>query len=102
MYAIIESGGQQFRVSKDDIILVNKISGKKGDKVDFDKVLLTKNKSINVGAPYLSSAKVVGVILAQKKGKKVLVGKHKRRKDYQKITGFRPEITEIRISSVKE
>lgn len=101
MYAIIETGGQQFKVSEDNKILINKIDGQKGDKVEFDKVLLLKGENVNIGSPYIEKAKVIGIIKAQKKGKKVLIGKHKRRKDFQKINGFRAEYTEVVISSIK-
>jgi len=101
MYAIIETGGQQFKVSEDNRILINKIAGEKGDKIEFDKVLLLKDKEVNLGNPYIEQAKVFGVIKAQKKGKKILVGKHRRRKDFQKINGFRPEYTEVTISAIQ-
>ena len=101
MYAIIKTGGSQFKVSKKDNIKINKIPGKKGDKVEFDQVLLYKDKEIKVGTPFIENAKVTGVIIAQSRGKKVLVGKHKRRKDYQKINGFRAEITEVLIENIE-
>lgn len=100
VYAIIQSGGQQFKVAKDEKIRINKIPGKKGDKVEFEKVLLISDKETTCGTPFIDNATVSGVIIDQIKGKKVLIGKHKRRKNYQKITGFRPQYTTVHIKTI--
>lgn len=101
MYAIIKTGGKQVKVAKNDVISINKISGEKGDKVEFDQVLLVRDKETKIGTPYVAEAKVAGVIVAQSKGKKILIGKHKRRKNHQKISGFRAELTQVRIEEIK-
>jgi large subunit ribosomal protein L21 len=101
MYAIIKTGGQQFKVAKNDTIKINKIPGEKGAKVEFDQVLLVQDKETKVGTPLVEKAKVTAVIADQCKGKKLLIGKHKRRKDYQKITGFRPLFTQVVIKEIK-
>ena len=102
MYAIIRAGGKQLKVSKKDNIKINKVPGKKGDKIEFDQVLLIRDKETVVGTPLIDNAKVTGVIVAQTRGKKILVGRHKRRKDYQKINGFRADLTEICIENIKK
>ena len=73
MFAIIETGGKQIIVNKDDTIFIEKIEGKKGDKVNFDKVLMIDTK---LGKPYLSGASVTGVIEKQGKQKKIVVYRH--------------------------
>ena len=83
MYAIVETGGKQYRVTKGDVIRVEKIDGEVGDKVEIDKVLLIKEEDgIKVGTPALSGAKVVGKIKLQGRGKKIVLFKQKKRKNY--------------------
>lgn len=100
MYAIVEIAGHQYKVKKDQQIFVNRLKGEAGDVVSFDKVLLTDNGTITVGAPVIEGATVEAKILEHLKGDKVIVFKKKRRKGYKKKTGFRAYLTKIQITSL--
>ena len=103
MYAIVEIAGQQFKVEKDQQIFVHRLEEKKGDKVEFDNVLLIDNNGkVNVGAPAISGAKVTAKVLDHVKGDKVVVFKKKRRKGYRVKNGHRQAFTRIEIQSIVE
>ncbi len=102
MYAIVETGGKQQRVSAGDVISVEKVSGDKGSTVEFDKILAVgSGDSIVVGKPYVDNAKVIGSIVSQYRDKKVLIFKKKRRKNYRRTKGHRQYLTRVRIVEVK-
>ncbi|MFA5574076.1 MAG: 50S ribosomal protein L21 [Brumimicrobium sp.] len=102
MYAIVEIAGQQFKVEKDQRVFVHRLDAKEGDKVEFDRVLLTDDKGkINVGAPAIEGAKVSAKVEKHLKGDKVIVFKKKRRKGYQKQNGHRQYLTELVITGIK-
>jgi large subunit ribosomal protein L21 len=101
MFAVIKTGGKQYRVSGKDVIEVERLSGKVGDKVVFDQVLMVGDeKKTEVGAPSLEK-KVEGKIVAQTKGPKIYIQKHLRRKNSRKRTGHRQYITKVEITSIK-
>jgi large subunit ribosomal protein L21 len=101
MYAIVEIAGQQFKVSKDRRIFINRQTGEVGDKLSFDQVYLIENDSkTNVGLPLVSGASVAASIIAHVRGDKVLVFKKKRRKGYQKLNGHRQDYTQIVIDGI--
>ncbi|NNC82679.1 MAG: 50S ribosomal protein L21 [Flavobacteriales bacterium] len=101
MYAIVDIAGQQLKVQKDQQVFVNRLSGKEGDKVQFDQVLLIDNDgSVTVGAPAIKGAAVTAKIMEHLKGDKVIVFKKKRRKGYKKKNGHRQYLTSIRIESI--
>ncbi|MDD5434541.1 MAG: 50S ribosomal protein L21 [Nitrospira sp.] len=101
MYAIIETGGKQQRVSQGDIISVEKITGNPGTSVEFDKVLAVGNgENMSVGKPYVQNAKVVASIIAQERARKVMIFKKKRRKNYRRTKGHRQYLTRIKIQEV--
>lgn len=104
-FAIIETGGKQYRVSKGDVIRVEKLGGdlKEGDKVTFDKVLLVDNgkDETTVGTPYISGAAVTGVFRKLGKAKKVTVIKYKAKSNYLKKNGHKQPYTEIEIQGIK-
>ena len=101
MYAIVEIAGQQFKVAKDQQIFVHRLEGKDGDKLTFDKVLLTEDKGkVTVGAPVISGAVVKATIIEHLKGDKVIVFKKKRWKGYRVKNGHRQYLTSIKIDSV--
>jgi len=101
MYAIVEIGGQQFQVEKNQEIFVNKLEGNEGDKKEIEKVLLINDgKSLSIGNPTVKNSKVVVSILEQVKGNKVIVFKKKKRKGYQKQNGHRQQYTKIKIESI--
>lgn len=101
MYAIVDIAGQQVKVQKDQKVFVNRLSGKEGDKVQFDNVLLIDNDgSVTVGAPAIPGAAVTAKITEHLKGDKVIVFKKKRRKGYKKKNGHRQHLTSIKIDSI--
>ncbi|MBQ6662030.1 MAG: 50S ribosomal protein L21 [Firmicutes bacterium] len=101
MYAILESGGKQYRVSEGDVICVEKLPVEAGDSVELDKVLLLSNgEEVKVGTPYVEGAKVSGTVVENGKGKKVIVFKYKSKKDYRKKQGHRQPYTMIKIDSL--
>ncbi len=102
MYAIIEAGGKQYRVSEGDLIDVERRSGEVGQEIDFQEVLLVGDQeSIHVGKPILAGARVVGTIAEQGKEAKIIVFKFKRRKKYRKKQGHRQLFTRVRIDQIE-
>lgn len=100
MYAIVEIAGLQYKVEKDQQLFVNRLAGEAGEEVKFDRVLLTDNGAITVGAPVIEGVTVVAKIVEHVKGDKVIVFKKKRRKGYQKSNGHRQQFTKIEIASI--
>jgi large subunit ribosomal protein L21 len=101
MYAIVEIAGQQFKVSKDLKVYVNRLTNEEGSKVSFDKVLLLDdNGTITLGAPAIEGASVEAKVLQHLKGDKVIVFKKKRRKGYKKRNGHRQYLTQIVIEGI--
>ena len=102
MFAVIKTGGKQYKVAKDDIIIVEKLDAETGKKVSFDDVLLAgKDGDIKVGEPLLKGAKVEAEVLEQRKAAKVLVFKKKRRQTYRRKRGHRQNETVVKITSIK-
>ena len=100
MFAVIETGGKQYRVQEGDVITVEKLNAEAGDKVTFDKVLLMSDgKDVKVGTPYLDAA-VSGSVVENGKGKKVIIFKYKAKKDYRKKQGHRQPYTMVKIDSL--
>ena len=100
MYAVIETGGKQYRVQEGDIITIEKLNAAVGDVVTFDKVLvLGEGKDIKVGAPYVGTA-VTGTVVENGKGQKVIIFKYKAKKDYRKKQGHRQPYTMVKIESL--
>jgi large subunit ribosomal protein L21 len=103
MYAIVDIAGQQIKVEKGQKVLVNRLEGEKGSKVDFDKVMLIADeKKTAVGDPVISGAQVTATILDHVKGDKVFVFKKKRRKGYQKLNGHRQYLSLLEIDKIVE
>ena len=103
MYAIVDIAGQQFKVSKDDKLFVNRLPEKEGVKVSFDNVfLIDDGKNVKVGDPKLSGAKVNAKILSHLKGDKIIVFKKKRRKGYRVKNGHKQHLSEILIESISK
>lgn len=101
MYAVIKTGGKQHRVTEGDVIAIEKINGDRGEAVVFDQVLMVeKEGDIRVGRPVVEGAKVVGEILAQTKGEKLIVYKTKKRKGYHKKNGHRQQLTSMKIKEI--
>ena len=103
MYAIIATGGKQYRVSKGDVIRVEKFAAEAGQAITFDKVLLIENEGdLNVGTPYLEKGKVAGEVVAHGRGKKIEVLKFRRRKSYLRRQGHRQSYTDVRITEISQ
>jgi large subunit ribosomal protein L21 len=100
MYAVIETGGKQIKVSKGDSIFVEKLDVKEGETVTFDKVLLIGGESSKVGAPYVSNATVTAKVEKQGKGKKIIVFKYKNKTTYRRKQGHRQPYTRVIIESI--
>jgi large subunit ribosomal protein L21 len=101
MYAVIKTGGKQHRVSEGDVLKIEKLAGLKGDTIVFEEVLfVSKEDQARVGTPIVEGAKVVGEIVHQGKGPKIIIFKKKRRKGFLKKTGHRQLLTEVRIKEI--
>ena len=100
MFAVIQTGGKQYRVAQGDRLRVEKLPGDVGAAVTFDKVLLVGGDSVKVGTPLVSGAKVSAEIVAQGRDKKVIVFKFRRRKNYRRKQGHRQPFTELKITGV--
>ena len=102
MYAIIESCGKQYKVAEGDVVFFEKLDAEEGKKVTFDKVILVSNdKKIEVGAPYVKGIKVEGKVVSHGKGKKILVYKYKAKKNYRRTQGHRQPYTKVEITKIK-
>lgn len=100
MFAVIETGGKQIRVEAGKTVFVEKLDGKEGDEVVFDKVLLIDGDSLKVGAPYVKGATVKGKIAKQGKDKKIQVLKYRAKSNYRVLTGHRQPYTKVEITSI--
>ncbi len=103
MYAIVEIGGKQFKVTQDQFVYAPKMQGEEGASVEFDRVLLMDNDGkVEVGAPTVKGAKVSGKILEHVRGDKVIVFKKKRRKGYKVRNGHRTDFTKVLIEGISK
>ena len=100
MYALVEIKGKQYKAEKGSLLRVDKIDGEKGDKLEFDSVLMLGGDDVKVGAPYVDGAKVSVVLEEQIKGKKVKIFKYKRRKNYSLRKGHRQQYTTVRVEDI--
>lgn len=101
MFAVVKTGGKIYRVSKGDILRVERIKGNVGDPVRLNKVLMISDEGeIHIGKPYLANATVMGEIVKEEKGKKVLTYKMKKRKNYRRFKGHRQTFTYLRINEI--
>ena len=100
MFAIVEIAGLQYKVEKDQKLFVNRLAGEQGNKVSFDKVLLTSNGAVTVGAPAVKGVSVEAEIIDHVQADKVIVFKKKRRKGYKVKNGHRQQLTQIQIVSI--
>ena len=101
-YAVIRTGGKQYRVSEGQLVKIEKLAGEVGDKVTLGDVLFVGgNGEVKIGAPLVTDAKVTGEIVGQGKAKKVLVFKKKRRKSYRRQRGHRQHQTTLKITAIE-
>ena len=101
MYAVIESGGKQHKVSEGEILRVEKIEAEIGAEIKLDKVMLvqTDDKTM-IGSPYVDNASVTAEVVEQGKSKKIIVFKYKRKKNYQRKKGHRQQYTALKIKAI--
>ena len=103
MYAVIKTGGKQYRVAEGQKLRVEKLAGNAGDKVTFDEVLLVggaERDTPKIGQPLVKGASVAAEIVGQDRGKKIVVFKFKRRKNYRRKNGHRQPYTELKITGI--
>ncbi|HHY76769.1 MAG TPA: 50S ribosomal protein L21 [Firmicutes bacterium] len=102
MYAIVETGGKQYKVSPGDVVRLEKLPGTRGDTLVFDKVLaVSDGGSLRVGNPYLEGTTVKATILRQGKARKILVFKYRSKTNYRRRYGHRQPFTEVRVDAVE-
>ncbi|GFN22574.1 50S ribosomal protein L21 [Moorellaceae bacterium AZ2] len=102
MYAIIETGGKQYRVSEGDVLKVEKLPVPEGETVVLDKVLAVQGDGgLQVGRPYLANARVIGKVEGHGKGEKIIVFKYKPKKNYRRKQGHRQPFTALRIEKIE-
>ena len=100
MYAIIETGGKQYRVEKGDVIFVEKLNAVEGEEVTFDKVVAVKNTTLKVGKPFVKDAFVKGTVVKNGKGKKITVFTYKPKKGCARKMGHRQPYTKVQITEI--
>lgn len=101
MYAIIETGGKQYRVQEGDTLFIEKLDVNAGESVEFNKVLaVSKDGSLSFGSPVVEGATVKASVVENGKGPKVVIFKYKRKKDYRKKQGHRQPYTKVKIESI--
>jgi len=101
MYAVIATGGKQYRVSEGAVLRVEKLDAEEGASVEFDQVLLVGDgETVSVGKPYLEGGKVQATVMAQGKARKVEIVKFRRRKNYRRTKGHRQNFTQVKITGI--
>ncbi len=103
MYAVIQTGGKQYRVSEGNILKIEKLAAEAGEKLVIDQVLMLndENGNVKIGNPLVNDAKVTVEVIEQGKGKKITVFKYKRRKNYRKKQGHRQPYTKIKVEKIE-
>src|SRR4051794_18033992 len=100
MYAVIRTGGKQYRVSQGETLRVEKLPGDVGASITFEEVLMVGGDKVSVGKPLVAGAKVVAQITAQDRAKKIIVFKMRRRKNYRRKNGHRQSYIEVKITGI--
>jgi len=101
MYAVIKTGGKQYKVAEGDLLKIEKLEGAVGDSIEFSEVLLVGGDEVKVGTPLVDKAKVKAQIVEQGKDKKILVFHMKRRKTQRKMNGHRQPLTRVKITGIE-
>ena len=102
MYAIIQTGGKQYKVTEGSVLKVEKLNAQPGDRLTLDQVLMISDgDNVKVGNPVVPNAQVTAVVLEQGKGKKIVVFKYKRRKNYRRKQGHRQPYTKIKVEKIE-
>ena len=101
MFAVIRTGGKQYKVAKDDVVRVERLNAKTGSKVSFDNVLMVGNSAASTfGSPLIKGASVAGTVMEQGREEKILVFKRKRRQGYRRLKGHRQHVTLVKITDI--
>jgi large subunit ribosomal protein L21 len=101
MYAVITTGGKQYKVAPGDVVRVESLDAKKGDTVELkDVYMIADGDKVSVGKPRLESAKVTAEVLGEGRGEKLLIFKHKKRKGYRRTNGHRQNYTAIKVKEI--
>ncbi|RUO98457.1 50S ribosomal protein L21 [Hyphomicrobium sp.] len=101
MYAVIKTGGKQYRVSKDDVVTIERVSGDAGAKVEFGEVLMVgSGADVTIGAPFVSGAKVIAELVEHSRGPKLIAFKKRRRKNSRRKKGHRQDLSIVRITDI--
>ena len=102
MYAVIKTGGKQYKVAPGDMLKIEKLDAKQGDTVELtDVFMVVDGESVNVGKPTVANAKVTAEVLGDVRGEKILIFKHRRRKGFRKTIGHRQDYTTIKVKEIK-
>lgn len=103
MFAVLKTGGKQYKVSEGDLVQVEKLDGNVGDEVSLDQVMMIgEGEELKIGAPFVDGCKVTGVVTKQFRDKKVLIFKFKRRQKYRRKNGHRQSLTELKITGISQ
>jgi large subunit ribosomal protein L21 len=101
MYAVIKTGGKQYRVAKDDVVTIERVAGEAGAKVEFTEVLMVgSGESVKVGTPTVAGAKVTAELVGQVRGEKLIAFKKRRRKNSRRKKGHRQDLSTVRITTI--
>jgi large subunit ribosomal protein L21 len=101
MYAVIKTGGKQYRVAKDDVVTIERVAGEAGAKVEFNEVLMVgSGESVKVGTPTVAGAKVTAELVGQVRGEKLIAFKKRRRKNSRRKKGHRQDLSTVRITTI--
>ena len=102
MYAVIKTGGKQYRVAADDVLEIERLEGEAGGKIEFSDVLMVgQGDSVKVGTPTVAGAKVVAEVVEQARGRKIIVFKKRRRQNSRRKKGHRQDLTRVRITEIQ-
>lgn len=99
-YAVVRINGSQYRVSEGDILMVDRLAGKKGEKVSLKEILLLVDDGVKIGQPLINNARVDLEIVDQLKGEKIRSAIYKAKSRYRRVRGFRPQLTKVKVVSI--
>ena len=103
MYAVIQTGGKQYKVAPGDMLKVEKLDAKQGDTIEINEVIMVADgDKVSVGKPTVANAKVTAEVMGEAKGEKLLIFKHRRRKGFRKTTGHRQHYTTLKVKDIPE
>ena len=102
MYAVIQTGGKQYKVSPGDVVKVEKLTANPGETVELkDVYMISDGDKMNVGRPFIASASVMAEVMGEGRGEKIIIFKHNRRKGYRRTNGHRQDFTTLKVKEIK-